>query len=443
MNTKSRILRASVIIGGFSFVADLVALLRDRILTSHFGATRMLDIYYSAFKLPDLVFNLLVLGAVSSAFIPVFVREHKNNEQGAWRVAQNFTSIVFVLVLIVAGLVWVFAGSVVTLIAPGFAGTDRGLAISLTRIMLLSPILFSLSTICGSILQSLERFWAYAIAPVLYNAGIIVGAIWFVPLARAHGYPEVLGLGWGVVLGAAAHFVLQFSAARLAGFKFKAVFDFGDQHFLKIFRLMIPRTIGLGAYSIDSAVINAFASTMTAGSIAVLNVANNLQFVPISVVGVAVATAVFPKLSGHASSDEMKEFKHKLYSALRNTAFIVTPLAITGIFLSHWAINLLFGAGLFHSASVATTASVLAIFMFGIPAQSMIPILSRAFYALYNTKIPVLVSIFSVAVNLSLAWYLGLVHGQGVLGLAIAFAIAGNVNFVLLFCSLKKLTHMV
>lgn len=437
---KSRILRGSLIIGGFSFVADLVALLRDRILTSHFGATRMLDIYYSAFKLPDLVFNLLVLGAVSSAFIPVFVGEYKKDEKNAWRVAQNFTTIVFSMVLVFTAVLWVFAGSVVTLIAPGFVGTDRQLAIQLTRIMLLSPIFFSLSTICGSVLQSLERFWAYAIAPVIYNASIIVGAVYFVPWMKLHGYPEVYGLGWGVVLGAFLHFVLQASAARMAGFKFRTIFDFADQNFRKIFRLMIPRTIGLGAYSIDSAVTNAFASTMTTGSIAVLNVANNLQFVPISVVGVAVATAVFPKLSAHASGDEMKEFRQKLYSALKNTALIVTPLAIAGIFLSHWAINLLFGVGLYRGSSVTETATVLAIFMFGIPAQSLIPILSRAFYALHNTRMPVVISIFAIGINISLAWFLGVSHGQGVRGLATAFAIAGNVNFLLLWFSFRRFT---
>lgn len=437
---KSKILRASVVIGSFSFVADLVALLRDRILTSNFGASRVLDIYYSAFKLPDLVFNILLLGAVSSAFLPVFIGEYKRDESNAWRVAQNFTSITFTLVLIFSGLLWVFASSVVSFIAPGFVGADREVAISLTRIMLLSPILFSLSTICGSILQSLERFWAYAVAPVLYNSGIIIGAIYFAPWMKGHGYPEVLGLGWGVVLGAFAHFVLQFTAAWMAGFKFRMIFDFGDQYFRKIFKLMIPRTVGLGAYSIDSAIINAFASTMTSGSIAVLNLANNLQFVPISVVGVAVATAVFPKLSGHASGDEMGHFKHKLYSALRNTAFVVTPLAVAGFFLSHWAINLLFGVGLFHGASVDATATVLAIFMFGIPAQSLIPILSRAFYALHNTKAPVVISVFSIAVNLSLAWFLGVSQGQGVRGLAIAFAIAGNLNFLLLWVSFKRFT---
>jgi putative peptidoglycan lipid II flippase len=136
----------------------------------------------------------------------------------------------------------------------------------------------------------------------------------------------------------------------------------------------------------------------------------------------------------------MVEFKQRLNQALKNTALIVTPLAIAGIFLSHWAINLIFGIGLFRGTSVDLTASVLAIFMFGIPAQSLIPILSRAFYALHNTKIPVLISIFSIAINIALAWYFGVMHGQGVRGLAIAFAIAGNVNFLLLWLSLQRFT---
>ncbi|MBX4190389.1 murein biosynthesis integral membrane protein MurJ [Candidatus Parcubacteria bacterium] len=326
------------------------------------------------------------------------------------------------------------------MIAPGFLGADRELAITLTRLMLLSPVLFSLSTIFGSILQSLERFWAYAIAPVLYNAGIIVGALYFVPWMKAHGHAEVLGLGFGVVLGALMHFILQAIAAKMAGFKFKLIFDFADQNFRKIFKLMIPRTIGLGAYSIDSVVVNAIASTMAAGSIAVLNVANNLQFVPIAVVGVAAATAVFPRLSMHASSQEKKEFEQKLNSALRTTALIVTPLAVAGIFLSHWAINLLFGVGLFRGTSIDLTASVLMIFMFGVVAQSLIPILSRAFYAMHNTKIPVTVSIFSIIINLSLAWLMTFHFHADVRGLAIAFAVAGNINFLLLWIFFKRFT---
>ncbi len=432
--------KASIALAFFSFIADVVALFRDRILTSHFGASRMLDVYYSAFKLPDLVFNLLVLGAVSSAFIPVFIGEYKNNEANAWRLAQNFTTIIFLMVLTSAGVLWFFAGSVVSLIAPGFSGTDREVAISLTRLMLLSPVLFSLSTIFGSVLQSLERFWAYAIAPVLYNFGIIIGAVYFVPLMRIHGYPEVLGLGWGVVFGALLHFCIQGTAAMIAGFRWRPVFDLADQNFRKILKLMVPRTLGLGAYSIDSAVVNAIASTMAIGSISVLNVANNLQFVPIAVVGVSVATAVFPRLSMHASGQELKEFKEKLYAAMKSTALIVVPLSVVGYFLSHWAINLIFGIGSYRGTSVDLTAAVLAIFMFGIPAQSLIPILSRAFYALQNTAIPVSVSVVSILVNWLGAWLFAIHYHWGVAGLAAAFSIAGNLNFFLLWIFFRRFT---
>ncbi|MBP9822478.1 MAG: murein biosynthesis integral membrane protein MurJ [Candidatus Pacebacteria bacterium] len=440
---KSKILRSGVILGAFSFLASLVGLLRDRIFTSEFGASRTLDIYYSAFKVPDLVFNILLLGAVSSAFLPVFISEFKRDESSAWRIAHNFTTITFGLVLFFSALLWVFAGSFASLIAPGFIGADRQLVVSLTRIMLLSPILFSLSTICGSILQSFERFWAYAIAPVLYNVGIILGAIYLVPIFRSHGYPEVYGLGWGVVLGAFMHFVLQYVAARRAGFRFKTVFDLGDHNFRKIFRLMIPRTIGLGAYSIDSTVINAIASTLGVGSIAVLNVANNIQFVPISMVGISMAIAVFPRLSQHASSDEHGEFKDKIKQSLVNSLLIVVPLSLAGFFLAHWGISLLFGAGLYQGSSVDLTAKVLMAFMIGIPAQSVIPILSRAFYALQNTRIPVSISIASIMVNWLGAWLFGIHYHWGVVGLAMAFSVAGNINAILLWLFLRRYQKMV
>jgi putative peptidoglycan lipid II flippase len=201
---------------------------------------------------------------------------------------------------------------------------------------------------------------------------------------------------------------------------------------------MIPRTIGLGAYSIDSTVINAIASTLGIGSIAVLNVANNIQFVPISVVGVSMAIAVFPRLSRHASSGEHGEFEDKLKQSLRNTLLFVVPLSLAGFFLAHWGINLLFGVGLYQGSSVDLTAKVLMAFMIGIPAQSAIPILSRAFYALQNTRTPVIISVTSILLNWFGAWLFALHYHWGVVGLAIAFAIAGNVNFFLLWVAFKR-----
>ena len=331
---KSKIFRASVILGVFSFMASLAGLLRDRVFASEFGASRTLDIYYSAFKIPDLIFNLFILGAVSAAFIPVFIRQYRIDEKKAWDISRNFLNIAFTAVIISCGVMILFIRPLAVLVAPGFSGADQESVIQLMRLMLLSPIIFSVSTIIGSTLQALERFWAFAIAPILYNVGIIIGAIYFVPVMRAQGYQDVLGLGLGVILGALMHLTVQLVAAWRAGFRFGPIFDFSDQNFRAILKLMIPRAVGLGAFSIDSTIINALASMLGAGSIAMLNFANNLQSVPISVVGISVAIVIFPRLSFHASADEKGEFKKKLNMALKSTAIIVTVGAVALFFLS-------------------------------------------------------------------------------------------------------------
>lgn len=435
---RGGIFRASMMLAVFSFMADLVALLRDRILASHFGASRSLDIYYSAFKIPDFIFNLLVLGAVSSAFIPVFLEHYRNDREEAWRLGQRFFTFAFTGILVCSIVLFIFMSKLVLIIAPGITGTDRQVLVGLTRLMLISPIIFSISTIVGSILQSLEKFLSYAIAPVLYNLGIVIGALYLAPFAVSNGLPEVFGLGFGVILGALLHLLIQLPAVIKSGFRFKLVFDFADKGLRKILRLMIPRTIGLAAFNIDSIVSTAIASTMSAGSIAVITLANNIQFVPIAVVGVSVATAVFPKLSLHASSQELEEFKRRLGNALKITALLVTVGAAAVFVLRHWLIQLIFGVGLFQSTGVETTAAVLGIFMFGVTAQSLIPIMSRAFYAFQNTKVPVLISLVSIVTDIGLALLFSYVFHFGPRGIAVAFSIAGNLNFLLLYIIFRR-----
>jgi len=435
---RGGIFRASIMLAAFSFAADLVALLRDRILASHFGASRSLDIYYSAFKIPDFIFNLLVLGAVSSAFIPVFLEHYRNDREEAWRLGQRFFTFAFTGILICSGVLFVFMGQLASIIAPGITGADRQVLVGLTRLMLISPIIFSISTIVGSILQSLERFLSYAIAPILYNLGIVIGALYLAPFAVSNGLPEVFGLGFGVILGALMHLLIQLPAVIRAGFRFKLVFDFADKGLRKILRLMIPRTIGLAAFNIDTIVSTAIASTMPAGSIAIITLANNLQFVPIAVVGVSVATAVFPKLSLHASAQELDEFKKKLSTSLKVTALLVTAGAAVAFVFRNFIINTLFGVGLFAGAGAEATASVLGIFMFGVTAQSLIPIMSRAFYAFQNTKIPVLISITAITTDIALAMLFSFVFHWGPQGIAAAFSIAGNLNFLLLYLTFRK-----
>jgi len=430
---RSKLVQASMMLAFFSLVAKLTGLFRDRILASHFGASRVLDIYYSAFNIPDLIFNLFILGAVSSAFIPVFIEHYRQDRDGAWRIAQNFLTIGTLMVIVVGLVAGIFAGPIARAIAPGFSETDLARLIPLLRLMLLSPVLFSISAIMGSVLQSLERFMAYAIAPILYNLGIIAGALWIVPWAGQYGWSESMGLGLGVILGALLHLTLQLAAAMRAGFRFKFVFNIRDPGLRKIFRLMIPRTLGIGAYSLDTVAMSAIASTLGAGKIAVFSLANNLQFVPISVLGISVATAVFPQLSSHGSAQEYQEFRTKLSRALWRTGLLVGAIALVAIFLRQQLVSILFSAGAFASTNVQATANVLGIFMLGVVAQSLLPIISRAFYALQDTKTPAIVTIISVLINIALALWFTYGFDMDVYGLALAFAIAGNLNFLVLY----------
>ncbi len=234
------------------------------------------------------------------------------------------------------------------------------------------------------------------------------------------------------------HLLLQAGAALKAGFRFRLIWDMADDGFNKIIRLMIPRTLGLGAYSIESAVTNAIASTLGAGSITVFNFANNIQFVPIAVLGVSVATAVFPRLSSHASSQEFEAFWSRLKEALGRTLMIVGSVAVLVFLFRELIIKIIFQTGAFRGGDVHATAQILGIFMFGVVAQSLIPIMSRAFYALQNTRTPVMISVLAIAVNISLALLFTFRFHFGIQGLAWAFAISGNLNFLLLYLLFRR-----
>lgn len=435
---RSGVLKASALLAFFTLAGKLVGLWRDRILASQFGASRTLDIYYSAFKIPDLIFNLLILGAVSAAVIPVFLEYREKDEREGWRAVENFTNIGFVAVLAACTFIFIFAGPFTDLIAPGFAGRDKELLTQLLRFMLLSPIVFSVSAVLGSVLQALERFFAYAVAPIVYNVGIIIGAVYLVPVAVARGYADVMGLGAGVVLGAILHLVVQLVPVLRAGFRFRKVFDIAGTGFVKMVRLMAPRSLALGTYSVGLAVINAFASALGVGAITVLNLATNLQFLPISIIGISIATAAFPRLSKHAAARDSSAFVEELKSAMKNTAWTVGLAALAMFLLRSQIVGVLYGLGAFGTADVELTALLLGIFMFSVPAQSLIHIVTRAFYALQNTRTPFWIAVWSIALNIALSYMFAFPFGWGIVGLVVAYVVAYNLNFLLLYILFRK-----
>ncbi|MGC9049219.1 MAG: lipid II flippase MurJ, partial [Patescibacteria group bacterium] len=229
----------AVIIAIFSILSRLVGLLRDRLLTSKFGAGEILDAYYAAFRLPDLVFNTLVLGALSSAFIPIFLEVWSKNKDEAWRVANSVLNILFTVIFFFAVVFSIFAPLFINLIVPGFRAEMKNLTIQLTRIILIGILFFTLSNVASGILNSFRRFFAYSLAPVMYNLGIIAGILFLVP------WWGPIGLAWGVVFGSLLHYLVQLPSLYQTGYRWQGVFNYFHPAVKKIGLLMLPRCFGL------------------------------------------------------------------------------------------------------------------------------------------------------------------------------------------------------
>jgi putative peptidoglycan lipid II flippase len=412
---------AAIILGASSLISRLFGVLRDRVLASQFGAGSELDMYYAAFRIPDLIFNLLILGSLSAGFIPVFTGILANKKK-AWELVNIvFNLIVFSLLAISAVLVLIAPG-LVALITPGFKADQLAITVRLTQIMFLSLMFLGISGIFGSVLQSLRSFFIYSIAPILYNIGIIFGAIFLVP------YLGIYGLAWGVVAGAFLHMLIQLAAAYNLGYRWQWVLDLKNKSLQKILILMVPRTLGLIVTQINFLVVTVIGSTLAAGSIAVFNLANNIQSLPLGLFGVSFAVAAFPALSELA--DHKKKFIETLSLAIRQIMFLVVPSSALLIVLRAQVVRVVLGSGKFSWNDTVLTLETLSFFAFSLFAQSLILLLARAYYARQDTKTPFFAGIASALFNIALSLYL--VKYFGVLGLALAFSLANILNFALL-----------
>lgn len=435
LNTRptQSVTAAAVIISLAGIASRLLGLLRDRILASQFGAGDILDAYYAAFRIPDLVYNLLILGALSAAFIPVFTKlvSHDKEEQ-AWKMASGVLIIQMVVMIAVSLVLVIIAPWLMHVITPGFSDGKMDLVVSLTRIMFLSPILLGISGIFGGMLVSFKKFLIYSLAPITYNIGIIIGALWFVkPLGP-------IGLAWGVVLGAFLHMLIQYPAVKTSGFKLIPQFlaPFQDKNVREVLTLMVPRTLSIAISQINFLVITIVASTLAAGSLAVFNLANNIQSAPLGLFGVSFAIAVFPTLSALSAKDANEQFIKLFSKTLRQILFFVIPISALILVLRAQIVRVLLGSGKFDWDDTRMTLNTLGFLAISLFAQSLIPLLTRSFYAIHNTKIPFYIALVSEAVNIIAV--IVLVKPFNVIGLAIAFSLANIVNMTLLIIFLRR-----
>lgn len=426
---------AALLLGAASLASRFLGVLRDRVLAGEFGAGDTLDIYYAAFRIPDLIFNLLILGALSAGFIPIFTaaicsaKEKNEQPKEAWEIVNSVINIMGVVLAVFCTLFIVLAPWIVPLITPGFNPEKMSLTVTMTQIMMLSPIFLGFSNILGSVLQSFKRFFVYALAPIFYNIGIIVGALFFTK------WWDIYGLAWGVVLGAAAHMLIQAPAAWQLGFRYRLFFNLANEKVRAIGKMMIPRTLGLAVSQINLVVMTVIASTLIPGSLAIFNLANNLQYFPVGIIGISFAVAAFPLLGEFAAAGKKEEMVKSFSHTTRQIIFFIVPASVLLLVLRAQIVRVIFGSGYFNWEDTILTADTLAYFVLSLFAQALIPLLARFFYALKDTKTPFFIGLVSAVINILAAIFLA--KPWGVAGLAMAFSLASVLNFCLLWIMLR------
>jgi len=430
LDKKNSIRGASVILIITLTLSNVLGMLRDLFLTKNI-AVYNLDIYYAAFRIPDAIFNALILGAITSAFIPIFSDFLANDkEKDGFRVT-NYLVNLSVMAMVACGvLIIVFMPYLAPLVARGFDPYQMHQVIIYSRILTLLPIIFSVSYLMGGVLNSYKRFAIYSLAPIVYNLAIIAGAAFLAPKFG------LIGVIWMVIAGAFLHFLIQFIQAWRLGYRYQAVVSFADASVKRVIRLMIPRSISMGANQIMLLTYTSIASVLAIGSISAFNLANNIQTMPVVVLGTSFATAIFPTLTLAISENKPEEFSFYLNRALRAIGYLLIPASAIFFMLRAQIIRLILGHGKFDWNDTKMTALALGFLAISILAQGVIPILSRAFYALKNTRTPMYISIATVVLSIAIGFPLAKLYS--VAGLAAAFSIGSYFNAIVLVYFLKK-----
>jgi putative peptidoglycan lipid II flippase len=408
--------RAGLLVSGAFLVSRLLGWVRVAIFATTLGLGRDLDVFYAAFRLPDLMFQLVAAGALNSALIPVISELlHRDSEARAWRVVSTIANLMLVGLLLLAVVMFVAAPTLIPVIAPGFDPDQMDRAVGLTRIMVLSPMFLAMGTVATSVLNARGRFTASVLAPILYNLGMIGGALLLYPALG------ISGLAIGVVIGSACHLLVQVRPLALEGFAYRARISVSDPAARKALVLMAPRAFGLGAVQVTLVVLTSQASTMAAGSVAALNVAFTLLQIPLGVISMALGTVVLPALSKALATGARDEFVYVLRRSIRLLLFVMLPIAGMGMVQRHGVVDLLFGYGRFDAAAVTVTADTLLFFLVGLTAHGEIAILAPAFYADQDTRTPVTIAVTGTVITVILAILLA--APMGLAGLALSVAI--------------------
>lgn len=429
-----------------SVLSRALGVLRDVLFSAHFGlgtggGVSTLDAYYAAFRIPDFLYTLLILGAMSAAFIPLYTQiQQKEDPLQADRFASQVLFLLGLALLIFSSLIFVCAPFLTQWFFPAFSLELQGLTADLTRIMLLSPIFLGLSSVLQGIENSHERFLGMALAPLFYNGSILLATVLF---ADAWG---VYALAWGVSVGAVLHFLVQIPGILKTRFRFQIRLPLLKKELRTFFFLTLPRLGGLALSQVSLLVDTFLATLIGVGSLSAYQYALNLQSFPYGVVAISASVAAFTALSRLAADQKKEEFLLRLKQTLENILFWVMPAIALIFFLRVEIIQFLLQRGEFSSSDTLFTASLLAFLSWAAFSQSLVPLFARAFYALQNTKVPFFVALGTLILNVSFNLLLIFIFDWDVRALALSTLASqslGALTLMIFFARQMKISFWV
>ena len=438
-HSSSRLARSAGIIGLATMASRLLGLVRDQVLAFYFGAGNAMDAFNVAFRIPNLLRDLFAEGAMSAAFVPTFTRRlTARGREDAWRLGNH---VVNALILVTSALVLlgiVFARPLVGLLAGDYAQVPGKfeLTVSMTRIMMPFLTLIAVAAACMGMLNSLRRFFVPAFAPTLFNVGTIAGVLVLLPILSTTEVEPIYAVAVATLVGGLLQVVVQWPALSREGYRYQFALDRRDPGLREILVLMGPGMLGLAAVQINVFVNTWLATSQGTGAVSWLNYAFRLMYMPIGLFGLSIATAALPAMSQHAARDDRAAMRQTLSSSLRMMLMLNVPATAGLIALASPIVGLLFERGSFTAADTAATAAAVVAYTPGLVGYSVVKIGVPTFYALHESRTPVIVSAVTVCINIALN--LLLIRVMGYRGLALGTAIAALFNAAALLWLLRR-----
>ena len=430
---QNNIISAAFVIMATIILSQILGLVRQRLLVGIFGASNTLGIYLASTRVPDFLFQLIIAGALSSAFIPVFSEYlGKGREEEAHRLGSTLLVAGLVIFSIFSVFLFIFAKDISRMVAPGFSSSQISLMADLTRVVIFGEILFIFGSFLSAMLQSYNHFFIPGIASATFNLGIIIGILAF------SSFAGIFSAAYGVVLGSLIFVLVQLPLVRKVGFSFKPSFSLKTSGAMDVLKLMWPRTLSIGIFQLGTLITVTLVSFLPnpGRNYVIFDYAQTLAFAPVALFGQAIAQAAFPVLS--KEREKLEDFKTTFITSLNQMLYLVLPISVLLLVLRIPVVRLIYGAAQFDWGATVLTGRTLAFFSISIFAQSLVYLVSRGFYALHDTKTPLTIGALTTGLMLGIGALFIFMYHYGIESIAIAYSIGSIINIVILFIFLDR-----